>query len=471
MPSSFHVFQDDALGTSDAVDLTQRLRRREVSLSEVAQAAIERAKKADEALHTYAHTQFEQALNTSHHETLVDTPFSGVPTFIKDNQIAKGFETGFGSAAVTPKIETKDDPFIRQFRALGFNVLGKSVLPEFGFNATTEPAHDRPTLNPWNLGFSSGASSGGASALVASGAVPIAHGNDGGGSIRIPAACCGLVGLKPSRGRHIKPAPARVLPIDLISEGVLTRTVRDTAYYYHASEGIYQNKKLRPIAHLLNAGKRRLRVGLILESATGDTVHPEVVLATERCASVLSGLGHHVEPTQFALDESFISDFPLYWAMLAFLTSKTGRFTCGKHFDAAKMDGLSKGLIKHYRSQIMKTPLALFRLKQNAHRFLTSFERYDVLLSPVLTQPPLPIGELSPNVPFGLLFERLRAYVGFTPPANIAGSPAISLPGGMSNNHTPIGVQLFANLGREDTLLELAYELEGAMPWKHLYQQ
>ena len=133
MPSSFHVFQDDALGTSAAMDLTQRLRRREVSLSEVTEAAIERAKKADEALHTHTHSQYEQALNTSHHETLVDTPFSGIPTLIKDNQIAKGFETGFGSAAVTPKIETKDDPFIRQFRALGFNVLGNGSAAGLAF--------------------------------------------------------------------------------------------------------------------------------------------------------------------------------------------------------------------------------------------------------------------------------------------------------------------------------------------------
>ncbi len=470
MVSSFHTFQDDALGTSDAVELSQRLRRRELSLSEVTQAAINRTKKADEILRTCANTDFAKALDRSHHETLIDTPFSGVPTFIKDNLIAKGFKTGFGSAAVTPKLETKNDPYVSQFRALGFNVLGKSVLPEFGFNATTEPAHDRPTLNPWNLAFSNGASSGGAAALVASGAVPIAHANDGGGSIRIPAACCGLVGLKPSRGRHVKPTAARVLPIDILSDGVVTRSVRDTAYFFHCAEGVYQNKKLRPIAHLLTAGKRRLRVGLVLESASGDPTHPEVAQATERCASVLSELGHHVEPTRFALDESFVHDFPLYWAMLAFLTAKTGRFTCGEHFDASKMDNLSKGLIKHYRANMLQTPRALFRLKQNAHRYLSAFKRYDVLLSPVLSQPPRPIGELSPDVSFDLLFSRLSAYVGFTPPANVAGSPAISLPGGLSSDHTPIGLQLSANIGREDTLLELAYALEEAMPWKSLYE-
>jgi amidase len=213
MPASLtqpqiHAFSDDALGNDDATTLAQRIRNGEVTVSEVTRAAIERAGKVTPVINGIVTEAWDSAQQQADQLSVAGPDagagfFSGVPTFIKDNTDIAGLPTLHGSKAVPPNIASRTSPFASQLLAQGFLCLGKSTLPEFGFNATTEPAHLKPTCNPWNPAFSTGASSGGSAALVAAGVVPIAHANDGGGSIRIPAACCGLVGLKPSRGRLV----------------------------------------------------------------------------------------------------------------------------------------------------------------------------------------------------------------------------------------------------------------------------
>ena len=466
---TFHTFTDDALGTSDCVDLAMRLRRGDLSLRELTEASIQRAEKLSEMIPVYAEESFELALERAeqiHHDER--SLFQGLPTFIKDNLPTEGFATGFGSAAVAPQPEKRHDPYARQFTAMGFNLLGKSSLPEFGFNATTEPCHDEPTANPWHLAYSAGASSGGAAALVAAGVVPLAHGNDGGGSIRIPAACCGLVGLKPSRGRHVNSMAARALPINLVSEGVLTRSVRDTAYFHYLAETHYQNAKLPRLPLLLSPGKQRLKIALLSESVSGKPTDSETLATLESTAHLLADLGHSIEPIRMPVAESFAEDFPLYWAMMAFAVSRTGKLAWGKRFSQERLDDLTKGLSRYYQQRILKTPLALVRLQQQARNYLSTFRDFDLILSPVLSQKPAPLQHLSPAVPFEELFDRLRAYVGFTPLANVAGSPAISLPMGSSKEGLPIGIQLAADKGREDLLIELAFELEQARPFRTL---
>lgn len=467
MAAHFHTFTHDALGNSDAVELSQKLRRREVSPAELANAAIARAKQADPTLHCIEGRQFDNPAITP---LRLDQTFSGIPSFIKDNLPVKGFATTFGSQAIPHHVEKKHDPYAEQYLKLGFTLLGKSSLPEFGLNATTEPVFKDPTPNPWNLAYSAGASSGGAGALVAAGIVPIAHGNDGGGSIRIPAACCGLVGLKPSRGRHINSLAAKSLPINIVSEGVLTRSVRDTAYFHFEAEKVYRNKKLPEIPLITSPGKRRLKIGVLFESVTGVDTDAETQSFIANTASTLSALGHSVKEIRHPLDQGFSDDFAHYWAMMAFMLKKAGKYAINKGFEANKLDALTHGLADYYKERALKTPLTLYRLRQHTKRFLGTFSNVDVILTPTLGHAPAPLGHLSPTIPYEELFERLRAYVGFTPPANVAGTPAISLPGGLSQDHTPIGIQLISNIGREDLLLELAYELETHQPWEHLYQ-
>ena len=468
-----NAFSNDALGTSDTVELTQRLSKGDVSAKELMDASIARLTHVNGHLNATEATCFDTPISKQLNQ---NSAFAGIPTYLKDNLPIAGLPTTFSSAAVFPKNEKYNDPYTTQFLKLGFYVLGKSTLPEFGLNASTEPAHKAATANPWNTQHSCGASSGGAAALVASGVVSIAHGNDGGGSIRIPAACCGLVGLKPSRGRHVNSFAARALPLNILSEGVLTRSVRDTAQFHFEAEKIYRNKKLRPITPTNTpvgyaaATEKRLKIGLVLDSVTGVETDEETRNAVVKTATLLQSLGHDVKEIDLPISTQFSEDFTHYWAMMAFAIKATGKLAFNRNFDKNKLDDLTHGLANYYRQLILQTPQVIYRLRRQAKLALSTFESVDVVLLPTVGRTPPKLGYLSPTVPFDELFERLRAYVGFTPMANVTGSPAISLPGGMSTQQTPIGIQLVANLGREDQLLDLAYELEVHQPWQQLYE-
>jgi len=242
-----HAFGPDLLSDHDAVALAELVRRREVRPVELAEAAIARVEKVNGALNALQLANYERALADA--AKLRPGVFAGVPTFVKDNTDLRGLPTGYGSQAVPSVPAHENGAFARQFLSLGFTVLGKTTLPEFGFNSTTEYQGKPPTRNPWHTAYSCGGSSGGSAALVAAGVVPIAHANDGGGSIRIPAACCGLVGLKPSRARLVDGEMARTLPVKIIVEGVVTRTVRDTAHFLAGAEQYWRNAKLPPIGN------------------------------------------------------------------------------------------------------------------------------------------------------------------------------------------------------------------------------
>ena len=356
-------------------------------------------------------------------------------------------------------------------RDQGFTLIGKSTLPEFGLNATTEFAHRAPTRNPWNLDYSCGASSGGAAALVAAGVVPVAHGNDGGGSIRIPAACCGLVGLKASRGRHREKAAVRYLPVNLINEGVLTRSVRDTAHFHAAAERHFHNPLLPEIGLVEGPASQRLRIGLWLDTVTGDALDAATRAAVENCAGILQRNGHHLEPMPAPLQPSFVEDFGLYWSLLAFLFERTGHRTVDPSFDPALVDGLTRGLSKQFRRRFYKAPLFIRRLRRTHREYARIFDTVDLVLSPVLSHTTPPLGHISPTVEFDELFSRLMRYVGFTPWANASGGPAMSLPMTLSDENLPVSVQLFANHGMERTLLQLAYEIEAERPFRRIQDQ
>ncbi len=465
-----HAFSEDALGRDDAVALAQKLKKHELSQDSLFQAALTRAHAINPSLgavNYFVDNENTQVNRSVRKEKLSqnDKFFQGIPTFLKDNIAYKGMQTSFGTNAFSAITDRKNSPYANQFSAMGMCILGKTSLPEFGFNASTEPAHLPPTRNPWHLNYSSGASSGGSAALVAAGVVPFAHGNDGGGSIRIPAACCGLIGLKPSRGRHINEYVARSLPVNIVSEGIVSRSVRDTAYFHFEAQKIYQNPKLPPMPLVTEPSKKRLRIGCFTDSITGYSTDKETRNACLKTADILSKAGHQVEEMRFPVSPQFLDDFSMYWGMLAFMVKKTGKLSLSKEFDPSKLDALSIGLAKLYRKKMYKTPFMISRLKKHALKFQESFNTYDLYLSPVLAQSTRPLGELSPNQSFDSLFDRLMRYVSFTPMANVAGTPAISIPASQTANGLPIGIQLAAKYGNEQSLLEVAYELETLQPW------
>jgi amidase len=327
-----------------------------------------------------------------------------------------------------------------------------------------------PTRNPWNPEYSSGASSGGSAALVASGALPIAHANDGGGSIRIPAAACGLVGLKPTRGRVAEAAEAATMPINIISNGVVTRTVRDTAHFLAGAEAHQAATGMPPIGLVEGPSERRLRIGLILDSVTDTPTDDETRAAVQDTARLLEKLGHTVVDVPLPVTLKFSTDFTHYWALLAFSTHHFGSRVIAPGFDKTRSDPLTRYLARRFVRQAWRTPSALRGLKRSEAVYRRSFADtgVDVVLSPTLGHTTPRIGHLSPTVEFPEMFDRLVRYAAFTPLHNAAGAPAVSLPLGSTADGLPIGVHLSALHGDERTLLEVAYELEDARPFARI---
>jgi amidase len=465
-PDLVHAFGDDALGEADATEVAELIRTRRISATEAGEAAIRRTRAVQPLLDAVECEDYDRALASA--VRLPDGPFSGVPTFVKDNIDVAGLPTNHGTDAFLAKPAVADSAFVRELRAQGLNILGKSRLPEFGFSASTEYLRRDPVRNPWNRAYSSGASSGGSAALVAAGAVPIAHANDGGGSTRIPAAACGLVGLKPTRGRLVPDAMDTRLPVRIATQGVLTRSVRDTARFYADAETRWRNPSLPPVRLVEGPARTRLRVGLVLDSPLGVPTDHETRAAVLSTAELLGDLGHHVEESPMPVQRRFADDFSLYWGLLGLLVSTSGTRVFDPGFDLSRTDNLTRGLAQMCRRALLRTPAMLVRLRRSAQEYHKAFTRYDVLLSPVLTHTTPLLGHLSPTLPFEELFPRLQAYVGFTPLNNASGGPGISLPLGRTSLGLPVGVHLSADLGDDRTLLELAFELEAARPWPRI---
>ncbi|MER6614906.1 amidase [Streptomyces xantholiticus] len=461
--TTVHAFRDDALGEHDAVGLAEAIRRGEVGALEVARDAAARVRAVETRLNAV-----QVHIDVPAHGRGAGGALAGVPTFVKDNTDYLGLPTGHGSAAFAPRPARRHAPFVRQLLSSGVTVLGKTRLPEFGFSPTTEYEDSEPVRNPWHTDYSAGGSSGGSAALVAAGAVPIAHANDGGGSIRIPAACCGLVGLKPTRGRVVANAQGRQLPIDIVTDGIVSRSVRDTAAFLAAAETHWRNPRLPPLGLVEGPAERRLRIGFLLDSPNGVRSDAATRAAVTETVATLERLGHTVEPVELAIDPRFTEDFLTYWGMLSFLIGVTGR-TLGADFDRRRMDGLSRGLREAYLKNWQRTPGVLRRLKRTREAYATAFRGLDLVLSPVLAHTTPPIGHLDPTVPYPALIERILAYVAFTPVNNVVGTPSISVPAASATEDgLPIGVMFSGRPGDERTLLEVAFALEADRPFRRV---
>jgi amidase len=462
------AFCDDALGTLDGVGIAGKISSREISATEAVEAAIARAKSVNPGLNAIVTETFDMAREQA--KKIVPGTFAGVPSFIKDNDNVKGVPTLWGSLSVPNKPVKNSSRFVKQLFSLGLICLGKSALPEFGLTATTEPLSSGITRNPWNTDYSTGGSSGGSAALVASGVIPLAHGNDGGGSIRIPASCCGLVGLKPSRGRLEQVEGSELMPINIVYEGMLSRTVRDTAAFYAGAEKYRRNPKLSEIGLVQNPGKKRLRIALFTDTPFGTPCHPESADLAHSTGALCEELGHTVKEIPCPCDAQMADDFILYWGMLAFSFRFFGKFIIDYGFDRSKLENWSIDLSRHFQKHFFKSPSTIKRLREYAAIYNDIFSTCDILLNPTLAHPVPRIGYMGPNVSFDEAFDRIRKYVAYTPLQNVSGAPAISLPMGFSTNGLPLGVQFGAAFGHEKELLELAFEIEEARPWPHIWQ-
>jgi amidase len=460
-----HAFRDDALGDLDAVGLVEALHAGRVSVPEVVDAAIARTEAVDPDVNAVAFRAFDRARVEAREPR--DGYFAGVPTFVKDNVDVAGMPTHQGSDAFVAAPARADGDFARMYLATGLVPLGKTQLSEFGFSAAAEHVRLGPVRSPWHRDHTAGASSAGSSALVAAGAVPIAHGNDGGGSIRIPASVNGLVGLKPTRDRLAQDKSLRDMPVRIVSDGVVTRTVRDTAAFFREAEKVFRNLELAPIGDITHPGRRRLRVAMVT-GALGLEATPEVRELTLKTAAELEGLGHRVEEAPAPVPESFRDDFLLYWSMLAMAIVRSGRLSFGRTWDPDRLDDLTRGLDRHCRRHLHRLPLAMRRIARS-HRWSAEFHRtYDVVLSPTVAAPTPLVGHLDPYGGYEQVIERLVQWVAFTPMANATGDPSISLPLATSASGLPQGMLFGAGAGQEATLLELAFELEAAAPFARI---
>ena len=394
-------------------------------------------------------------------------PLFGVPTAIKDLNLTAGIRTSFGSATTADFVPDVSDEVVLRMEASGLVSLGKTNTPEFGSPCYTEPDVAPPARTPWDLARMAGGSSGGAGAAVAAGLVPFAQGSDGGGSIRIPASCCGLVGLKPSRGR-VSAGPVYGDPVGLGTNGPLARTVRDAAALLDVMAGPAAGDPFW--APPLPAGETflgwcdrdpgQLRVARFSSPfLDGADVHPECLQAYEDATSLLEVLGHHVEEIDLAPPAAAMPVFETCWSVLTAL-SPAPEGT--EHL----LRPLTRWLQE--RGRAVGGPefgLAVAEMRRIAAALLRRLAPYDVVLTPTLAQPPLRVGEIRDDADPARDFANQKAFTPFTSAWNVTGMPAISLPLHMTPDGLPVGVMLAARPAQEHLLLALSAQIEQTVPW------
>ena len=451
-------------GDPDATAMAALIRSGKMSAKEAVEAAIARALVVQPKINFMVVDTFAAARVQA--LTPGSGPLAGVPYLIKDLNDVIGVQTRSGSRAtanIAPA--TKQDDFVNATLGTGVICIGKSATPESGYLPTTEPLAFGPTRNPWDTTRSTGGSSGGSAAAVAAGVVPMAHANDGGGSIRFPAANCGLVGLKPSRGRMVsEEVPG---PLEIAVQGCVSRTVRDTALMFSLTERKGANAILPAIGMITDPLKRKLRVGILTKGFAGHEADAEVAAVVNKAAATLEGLGHTVTPTDWPTAPTFGDDFLAYWSLGAAQDIAGAAKLFNRPIDETSFEPFSlrmaQNAAKLNEGDISATFNRLMGATQAYNHWMKDF---DIVLSPVIASPPSPLGYLRGDVPFDTLRERLLQQVGYTLIHNICGAPAISLPLGRTAANLPIGVQACAAKGEEGLLLELAYLMEDAMPWR-----
>ncbi|MCB2080143.1 MAG: amidase, partial [Novosphingobium sp.] len=455
--------------------LAELVRKREVSPSELLDAAIARAEEMNPRFNFMAQKHYDFAQKVIE-AGLPEGPFTGVPWLLKDlYTYIEGELTEGGSRLYKGYRAKVTSELVKRHQAAGFVIFGKTTTPEYGLTGTTEGKLTGDTRNPWNPKHSSGGSSGGAAAAVAAGVIPAAHGSDGGGSIRIPSSCCGLFGLKPSRGR-VPMGPLRTEGWGGFStHHAITRSVRDSAAILDATHGVEPGSRYgAPSPHegfLAQVGKApgTLRIALMTKPIAGSPVDPECIAAVRSTAKLCEDLGHQVEEAGFELDAA-----KLGWASFAIM----GPSIAADIADRAKLLGITPGpdvleaitlgFAEYGKSFTGMDAARASNIMQEAAIAVAQFMAdYDVILMPTLATPPIELGRisLSPDCSFEEWGQRAAVYTPFCQPANWTGQPAMSVPLGESASGLPIGSMFFGRYGDEATLLRLASQLEQAAPW------
>ncbi|MBN9112531.1 MAG: amidase [Pseudonocardia sp.] len=458
----------------DATALADLIRTGQVHPDEVARTAIAALQAVQPKVNGLVDGPFERPLDHA-----ADGPFAGVPFAIKDLIThAAGVPTRSGTRLLGPGVPMPEDTLLMaRFRRAGLATLGLTATPELGFNANTEAVATGSVRNPWDLDRSPGGSSGGSAALVAARALPVAHGNDGGGSIRIPAAACGLVGLKPSQGR-VSPGPDYADPLlGLGIEFALTRTVRDCAGLLDAVHGHEPGDRyllpdpVRSYADEVAAGSRRLRIALHTEPFSGNgSVDPRCVAAVESVGRTLEGLGHVVERAAPVLDAAAFDDANLV-AWCSFLADGIDTICAALGIEAApdSLEATTRACAELGRTMSAGDLYAAERVFNTARRAVATFHQsWDLVLTPTMNVPNTAAGYLNADdasLDARGWYDHIFSTAGFTALSNVTGNPAISLPLGSTEEGWPIGVQFVAPYAGEATLIAIAADLERALPW------
>ncbi|MGO9759727.1 MAG: amidase [Solirubrobacteraceae bacterium] len=465
---------DSDLMFRPALELARMVRSGEISARELVQSSLERIEELNPALNAFAQIDAERALASADAVRSGDErPFAGVPVAIKNNRPARGLRLTYGCSLMADHDCDYDHNVTRRLKRAGFVVMGTTTLPEYGILPTTEARIFGPTRNPWDLRRTPGGSSGGAAAAVAGGMLPVAHGNDGGGSIRIPAACCGLVGLKPSRGR-ISAAP-ELGDSSLGIDGMLTRTVADTAAIldvlagYEPGDATWAPPPAALFARLAERDPGRLRIAATTLPPIADAVlDPISAHAVGEASELLRSLGHEVaevDPPWLVdgLSELFGAVFSSHIALsIAYSGVVAGRAPRAE--DMEPMSWAIFSMVK--KTSAIEAMGAAVRLQALARRLVTFLEPYDALLTPALAERPLPLGKLDTAAPDPMAtFTRSGLFTPFTPVFNATGQPAISLPLFEGSDGLPLAVQIVGRPAGEGALLALAAQLEQAAPW------
>lgn len=469
----------DDVAWMDATAQGELVRRGEVTPAELVEAALERIDALNPSLNAVIHDLSDKARSAAADPALPDGPFRGVPFLLKDavaHSAGDPYHCGMQVLKDAGWIEPADTWLVERFRAAGFVICGKTNLPELASSVTTEPRAYGATHNPWDLGRSPGGSSGGAGAAVASGMVPVAHGNDMGGSIRFPASMCGLVGLKPTRARTTLGPDFGEYWAMTTHEHVLTRSVRDTAGVLDAIAGpgvgdpYTAPPPSRPFLDEVGADPGSLRIGYRTMLAGGaDDSHPECVEAVRIACTLLQGLGHHVEPAALdALDDPRFGE-AITVAFPVFITRELDRWSekLGREIAPSELEPWNALQADIGRATGASAYVAALEKAEAYARHLAGWwaDGHDLLVTPTLGAPPFPLGHLGADVDPMEAFTRLAGLTSFSMPFNVSGQPAISLPLHWNDDGLPIGVQLVAAYGREDLLLRVASQLEAARPW------
>ena len=464
----------DEFALMDATAQAELVRRREVEPIELVEAAIRRIERLNPTLNAVIRPLYDDA-RTAAVSQLPDGPFRGVPFLLKDILAAyAGVPLTMGCAFAKDFVPRRDSELVRRLKRAGLVLVAKTNTPELGLLPTTEPRLFGPSRNPWNTSRTTGGSSGGAAAAVAAGIVPMAHANDGGGSIRIPASCCGVFGLKPTRARNPLGPSVGDIANGLIVEHAVTRSVRDSAALLDATSGpdlgdpYWAPPPARPFVREVGADPGRLRIAFTNTRLSGIRVHDECVEAVKEAASLCADLGHYVEEASPTLDGKFLGRaFTTLWSAETAYTVQGLALAMRKdptpdEFEPGTWALYQMGL-RQTASTYLLTVQALQKISRDVARF---FVKYDVWLTPTLAEPPVPLGsfESPPDDPMAGM-RRSGQFSPFTAICNITGQPAMSVPLHWSAEGLPIGTHFIGRFGDEATLFRLAAQLEAARPW------